>query len=48
MPPFTARAALAHALRVLAASIADAVGPALWGIARTPSRELRAAAASRP
>ncbi len=41
-----ARAALARALRVLAASIADAVGPALWGLARTPSRELRAAAAS--
>ncbi|KJA20911.1 hypothetical protein HYPSUDRAFT_203311 [Hypholoma sublateritium FD-334 SS-4] len=40
------RAAVARALRVVAASTADAVGPALWGLARTPARELLAAAAA--
>ncbi|KJA13583.1 hypothetical protein HYPSUDRAFT_543356 [Hypholoma sublateritium FD-334 SS-4] len=40
------RAAVARALRVLAARTADAVGPALWGLARTPTCELRAAAAA--
>ncbi|KJA12752.1 hypothetical protein HYPSUDRAFT_210159 [Hypholoma sublateritium FD-334 SS-4] len=40
------RAALARALRVVAASTADADGPALWGLTWTPSCKLHAAAAA--
>ncbi|KAF8166402.1 hypothetical protein BJ912DRAFT_1067938 [Pholiota molesta] len=34
------RAALARALRALAAGTADVVGPALWGLLKQPAREL--------